>query len=327
MHGEEAGPRAPARLSLAVAVALRSPRGRTRSLGRVAAACSRGLRLRRDGGVVLRLDDTPTSSSGARETAGTRTKTTTTTKPSARDDVSDSDVSVASPSASGAPAGNNWAGGVAFGVLAAVIVGWGAMSQSRERAAHRARAVNVPHVLSASARSRLGALRESDPAFSLVLFDDFLVLLYTELKIAHGLGRLARYRPYLTVDAEAALTAPEGAVAAVVVGSATIDAVSGLEPPSTHVKVRVIFETNYEIRGLPGHGRSTCAGVGLRPPQGREVPAARRGSDPGLPELALRSTSSSRASAGTAGGTSSGTRSTGAWRTSRRSRSRSGARC
>lgn len=99
-----------------------------------------------------------------------------------------------------------------------------------------------------SPRRTLLQLQSSDPNFSLVLFDDFLVALYTEIKIAQGRGQLARYQPYLSPSAMGALGHPGGEIANVIVGSASIEDVRGLEASSTHVWVRVAFETNYAIR-------------------------------------------------------------------------------
>lgn len=97
-------------------------------------------------------------------------------------------------------------------------------------------------------RRRLLALREHDPTFSLVLFDDFLVALYTEIKTAQGRGQLARYQPYLSPQSMTALGHPGGEITSIIVGAATIEDVRGLDPSSSHVWVRVAFETNYAVR-------------------------------------------------------------------------------
>jgi len=95
-------------------------------------------------------------------------------------------------------------------------------------------------------------LRTSDPSFSLALFDDFLVALYVELKVAHGGGQLARYQPYLSARASTELGQAKGAITNVIVGSTSIEEVGGLESTASHVRVRVGFETNYTVRGPGG---------------------------------------------------------------------------
>lgn len=108
-----------------------------------------------------------------------------------------------------------------------------------------------PH-LAGRARRRLLALRLYDPNFSLVLFDDFLVALYTEIKTAQGRGQLARYQPYLSAQALSALGSPGGAITSVIVGSASIEDVDGPDPSSPRVTVRVVFETNYGVHDAHG---------------------------------------------------------------------------
>lgn len=103
-----------------------------------------------------------------------------------------------------------------------------------------------------SPRRKLLELQQTDPNFSIVLFDDFLVALYTEIKTAQGRGLLARYQPYLSPQAMSALGHPGGEITSVIVGSASIEDVSGLDPSSSHVWVRVAFETNYGIRYAQG---------------------------------------------------------------------------
>jgi hypothetical protein len=101
-------------------------------------------------------------------------------------------------------------------------------------------------------RAELLRLRESDPAFSLVLFDDFLIVLYTELKIAQGKGLLARFEPYLSPAAALALAPPGGEIASVIVGSATVTEVWGVDSAWPRVQVVVGFETNYAIHDASG---------------------------------------------------------------------------
>lgn len=109
-----------------------------------------------------------------------------------------------------------------------------------------------PPPTTGDARRRLLALRLHDPNFSLVLFDDFLVALYTEIKMAQGRGQLARYQPYLSSQALSALGPPGGEITTVIVGSASIEDVAGLEPSSTRALVRVVFEANYAVHHAQG---------------------------------------------------------------------------
>ncbi len=104
-----------------------------------------------------------------------------------------------------------------------------------------------------SPRRQLLALQQSDPNFSLVLFDDFLVALYTEIKQAQGKNLLARYQPYLSPQAMQALGHPGGEITSVIVGTASIEEVYGLGTmPMPMVRVKVAFETNYAIRTPQG---------------------------------------------------------------------------
>jgi predicted lipid-binding transport protein (Tim44 family) len=104
-----------------------------------------------------------------------------------------------------------------------------------------------------SARRELEKLQQVDPNFSLVLFDDFLVALYTEIRHAHARGTLARYAPYLVPEAAQGLGHPvAGELHTVLVGSARIDDVQGIAPGSEWVVVTVGFETNVAGRGPQG---------------------------------------------------------------------------
>jgi hypothetical protein len=93
-------------------------------------------------------------------------------------------------------------------------------------------------------RRALEELRALDPDFSLVLFDDFLYALYTEVHVARGAGRLAMFAPYLRPGARSTLSSLGAApVSTVVVGAmrlveASVDASRG-------ASVTVEFEANY----------------------------------------------------------------------------------
>lgn len=109
-----------------------------------------------------------------------------------------------------------------------------------------------PPVQTVSPRRELLGLQQYDPNFSLVLFDDFLVALYTEIKQAQGKNLLARYQPYLSQQAMSGLGNPGGEITSVIVGSASIEEVSGVDPHSAQVRVKVAFETNYAVRYAQG---------------------------------------------------------------------------
>jgi hypothetical protein len=71
-----------------------------------------------------------------------------------------------------------------------------------------------------SKRRELLGLRDADPNFSLVLFEDFLYALYHELHVARGAKKLERFSAYLGSNARAALVGlGEQPVADVIVGS------------------------------------------------------------------------------------------------------------
>jgi hypothetical protein len=92
----------------------------------------------------------------------------------------------------------------------------------------------------------LGAIRERDPEFSFVLFEDFLGVLYTEAHMARGRGTLANLSPYLSADARAALAGLGGArVSSILVGTLKVKDVraDGTEGPTI---ATAIFESNYE---------------------------------------------------------------------------------
>ncbi len=167
-------------------------------------------------------------------------------------------------SSSGSYSGGGGGGGIGsvfFVIIIIIIVviynfasrNRAASSWSTSAAAHWHPPPYMPGPINAvSPRRRLLGLSQTDPNFSLVLFDDFLVALYTEIKQAQGRGQLARYQPYLGPTAMQSLGHPGGEITSVIVGSASIEEVSGLDPSSSHVRVKVAFETNYGIRRPQG---------------------------------------------------------------------------
>lgn len=100
-----------------------------------------------------------------------------------------------------------------------------------------------------SARRRLQALQSTDPNFSIIVFDDFLSALYTEIVLAQGQGKLERYSAYLSPEAKQAMAMrPLQGISNVLVGSVTLDGVQGLDAVSPTVTVSVLFETNLSRR-------------------------------------------------------------------------------
>jgi ribosomal protein L37AE/L43A len=100
-----------------------------------------------------------------------------------------------------------------------------------------------------SPRTRLQALQATDPNFSLIVFDDFLSALYTEIVLAQGQGKLERYSAYLSPEAKQAMAVrPLQGISNVLVGAVTIEGVHGLDAVSPAVSVNILFETNLSRR-------------------------------------------------------------------------------
>lgn len=99
-------------------------------------------------------------------------------------------------------------------------------------------------------RRQLERLRAQDPAFSSVLFEDFLYALYAAAHEARGRGALDELSPYLSPAArgrfhKALPGAPRViAVEGVIVGSMQVLRVSGVEGAADAVRVSVRFESN-----------------------------------------------------------------------------------
>ena len=116
----------------------------------------------------------------------------------------------------------------------------------------RARAVER----AASAARKLDELRNFDPNWSQVLFEDFLYALYAEVQRARGLGELEAMSAYLAASARGSLIRPPGMteVRGVIVGALHVRDVNGVSQGSAGANVRVAFESNYvEVVG----GRET----------------------------------------------------------------------
>jgi hypothetical protein len=101
-----------------------------------------------------------------------------------------------------------------------------------------------------SPRRELEALREVDPEFSVVVFEDFVDALYTEVQHARASG-LERLSPYLKEEARAAIGARRvTAVSDVIVGAMTYNTV---ERFPNRVRVEMDFEANL-TEVAPGGG-------------------------------------------------------------------------
>ncbi|WP_394834014.1 Tim44-like domain-containing protein [Pendulispora rubella] len=138
-----------------------------------------------------------------------------------------------------------------------------------------------PQVMSTIPRSALDALRAVDPEFSVVLFEDFVYLLYAEIQRARsGAGRLASIAAFLSpqlaqnIQAEAAGAAALADVRGIVIGAMRLTGFSGSH--SATVSVEIEFEVNYvEVNRQGGEqrfyvtdrmGLSRAQGAKSRPP-------------------------------------------------------------
>jgi predicted lipid-binding transport protein (Tim44 family) len=91
----------------------------------------------------------------------------------------------------------------------------------------------------------LERIRERDPEFSVVLFEDFLYSLYAEVHAARGNGTLALLAPYLADAAHQGLERGRAArVEAVVIGSLRYLDVQ-VAPGDPRIRVHVEFQANY----------------------------------------------------------------------------------
>lgn len=102
---------------------------------------------------------------------------------------------------------------------------------------------------SISARKALEGVQQFDPQFSLVVFDDFLSGLYTEVIKAQGEGRLQQLTAYLGPNAFGVMqNRPLAGISTILVGSCTIEQVHGVHDASPEVHVHVVLETNMSRR-------------------------------------------------------------------------------
>ncbi|HEY3452098.1 MAG TPA: TIM44-like domain-containing protein [Myxococcales bacterium] len=111
------------------------------------------------------------------------------------------------------------------------------------------------------ARQQLERIREQDPEFSSVLFEDFLYALYAAAHEARGRGQLDSLAGYLDPQARARYSSGvhglQGVreVKDVIVGSMRVTKVAGLGAEATAVRVSARFETNYTEVQDEGGGR------------------------------------------------------------------------
>jgi hypothetical protein len=101
-------------------------------------------------------------------------------------------------------------------------------------------------------RADLEQLRSVDPNFSLVVFDDFVSALYTEILLAQGRGTIERYSPYLGPAAKATLMhRPLQGLSVVLVGSVGLESVDGIDGPAD-ISVVLNIEANLSRRDAQG---------------------------------------------------------------------------
>jgi predicted lipid-binding transport protein (Tim44 family) len=126
--------------------------------------------------------------------------------------------------------------------------GWSASSNFGDDTDSNEALVNASSVPLAGTRQDLLRIQESDPQFSLVLFEDFLYALYGEVQMARAAGKLASLSPYLAQDVITGIARDQGKpdkIEGVIVAGLHFLEVSGLEEASPTLTVRVRFETNY----------------------------------------------------------------------------------
>ena len=99
-------------------------------------------------------------------------------------------------------------------------------------------------VVAESGRTRLDRLRSIDPDFSVILFEDFVYALYTEVHSARGTARLETLSPFLSAATRQQLEQLGAAsVTTVVVGAMTYHSVD--ISPAVGARVVLQLEANY----------------------------------------------------------------------------------
>jgi len=157
------------------------------------------------------------------------------------------------------------------GAVVAGIVHWIKASQRSHRGTGWSTAV-AP----AAGRAELDAIRQVDPDFSVLLFEDFVYALYAEAHMARGAGTLERLAPYLRPHVRQHLLARgQLPVSSVIVGALKI-AQFVVEPGRFRVAVEI--EANL-AETPPGHGETafwvTERWTLSRPQNARSRPPAR----------------------------------------------------
>jgi hypothetical protein len=107
------------------------------------------------------------------------------------------------------------------------------------------------HVQHEPLRGKLEALRRTDPGFSIVVFEDFLYFLYSEMQRARGAGAADALAAYVADGARAVLQNDGrlGEVNGIIIGSMTYEVVN--VDAQGGVQLDVIVESNYVERYRP----------------------------------------------------------------------------
>ncbi len=150
----------------------------------------------------------------------------------------------------------------------------------RDHSADRRREAEALAEARARKRSEaIEAIRRLDGDFSLVIFEDFLQMLFARVHEARGVDRLDDVAPYVTEEARRSLRDRPACkrIEAVVIGSMSLSELRGVEPGAARLEVDVRFEANLtEVDGL-GQRRGVyvveswtmarAAGLASRPPE------------------------------------------------------------
>lgn len=114
----------------------------------------------------------------------------------------------------------------------------------------------MPALRTRSARRDLEALQKHDPSFSIVVFEDFLYALYSEVHRARGAGQLHRVSAYVSPRAAQELASQgTGQVDTVIVGAMRFQHAFVALDPTGEARVDVEFESNYSIGGHAVYAR------------------------------------------------------------------------
>jgi hypothetical protein len=134
----------------------------------------------------------------------------------------------------------------AIGIPVDVIVVAGVIVWLRRRPDVSAIRISTSPAVMSAAPVRLDELRNFDPNFSHITFQDFCYSLYACVHQARGAGDLDRYAPYLSVPARNALRSRAQhlkEVRGIVIGSFRVGSFAGLDAQT--VTANVVYEANY----------------------------------------------------------------------------------